>query len=267
MNGIRKSLPLLLLVLNCFGSIKANSETAQTEQLNRQSTDYMYLLPPPHYSVRELYPWEKKFAGKYAPITKEYFRCKGCSTNPIKLVEKNGTSEAITDCSSNGHSLPVRDGKEEIYPILIDLLNFIQARTNRRVVITCGHRCPAHNTYADPSTFNANSKHMIGAEVDFYVEGLENQPLEIISYIQDYYRGQKEFETFQRYEGPDTNVSTPPWFNKEVFVKLYKPDEGRDLDNQHPYSYLSIQVRYDRARGKRVTYTWEEAFRGYLRDR
>ena len=31
---------------------------------------------------------------------------------------------------------------------------------------------------------------------------------------------------------------TIPWFNKEIFIKLYRKSEGRDGDNRHPYPYL-----------------------------
>ena len=31
------------------------------------------------------------------------------------------------------------------------------------------------------------------------------------------------------------NVLIPPWYNKEILIKLFKKNEGRDLDNRHPY--------------------------------
>jgi hypothetical protein len=112
---------------------------------------------------------------------------------------------------------------------------------------------------------------MIGAEVDFYVEGMEAQPEAIAQMIMDYfskasfYKDKKEYTKFLRLEAHMTNVSTPPWYNKEVLIKMYHKNEGRDLDNKHPYPYLSLQVRYDRDLEEKVTYSWDKAFRGFLR--
>lgn len=178
--------------------------------------------------------------------------------NAVRLVEQEGREPLrYYDCGGNErHSLPLKDGKEHIYPVLVNLLNQIQEKTGKRVVITCGHRCPQHNTYSDPSPFNRNSKHMIGAEVDFYVEGMEDEPMTIIALIQEIHN-----EEFQRYKG-NSNVSIPPWFNKEIFIKLYQRNEGRDFDNRHPYPYIGVQVRHDG--DTQVSYSWEQA-ENYLR--
>jgi hypothetical protein len=143
----------------------------------------------------------------------------------------------------------------------------IQEKTGHAVKVTSGHRCPTHNRYADPSSFNSTSKHQIGAEVDFYVKGMEESPLTIIQLIQDFYAEEESqaMRTFQRYEKGNTNVSTPPWYNREVFLKLFLEDEGRDADNLHPFPYICIQVRWDRDRSERVVYDWNRAQKGYLR--
>ena len=112
---------------------------------------------------------------------------------------------------------------------------------------------------------------MIGAEVDFYVQTYEEKPEEIITLIQQYYQetpfytGQKDYQAFLRWEKPDTDVSTPPWYNKEIYMKLYKKQEGRNLDNAHTYPYLSIQVRYDKEHQEKVNYSWDQAFKGFYR--
>src|SRR5690606_2499225 len=131
-------------------------------------------------------------------------------------------TERFYDCNgSEKHSLPLRDKKEFVYPILIDLLNYLQMKTEKRVVITCGHRCPDHNTYSDQSSSNRYSKHMIGAEVSFYIQGMEEEPEVILDLIQEYYKSdksyanKKEWIEFKTYEKEDTNVSTPPIYNKE----------------------------------------------------
>lgn len=100
---------------------------------------------------------------------------------------------------------------------------------------------------------------MIGAEVSFYVEGFENDPLAIVQILKDYY---KDSDSFKRFEGK-TNVATQPWSNKEIFIKLFQSSEGRNGDNQHSYPYISIQVRYDRDLKEPVAYNWAQANRGF----
>jgi hypothetical protein len=112
-------------------------------------------------------------------------------------------------------------------------------------------------------------KHQIGAEVDFYVQGMEERPLEIIGLLMQYYQenpdyqNQKDYLVFQRYDRLDARVEIQPWMNKEIFIKLNQKQEGRDGDNHHPHPYISIQVRYNREKGERVVYDWERANRGY----
>lgn len=88
---------------------------------------------------------------------------------------------------------------------------------------------------------------MIGAEVDFYIEDV--QPEKIIESLQ------KCYETpFLRYTKGNLNISTEAWYNDEVFIKLYLPNEGRDEDNLHNNAYISIQVRYDSEKKQRVRF-------------
>lgn len=240
------------------------------DYITRHHNEIAYAPPPPQKKVQISYPWEKPMTGNFTKLTKEFFRCKGSNLNPARVVQNENRIERIFDCGgSEKHSLPIMENEEFIYPILINLVNYIQAKTEKKVVITSGHRCPEHNMYADPD--NIYSKHMIGAEVSFYVQGLEEQPEKLIKIIQDYYlevdkyKGQKEYEEFKRYEKNDTNVSIQPWMNKEIFVKLFKKGEGRNFDNRHPYPYISIQVRYDYDKQEKVAYSWDRAYHGYLR--
>ncbi|MCH9609647.1 MAG: hypothetical protein S4CHLAM45_00330 [Chlamydiales bacterium] len=76
---------------------------------------------------------------------------------------------------------------------------------------------------------------------------------------------EKAYLTFERYKREGINVSTLPWYNKEIFIKYYLPGEGRDLDNQHSEPYLGIQVRYDRDLKKQVTFDQTQV-ENYLRD-
>lgn len=243
------------------------------EYIYRNSEAKAFSINNPEQKIRDNYPWEEGQGLHYTKITKEYFRCRGSGANPsIKEVSKDGKPLEYLDCEGGSkHSLPLIDGKEGIYPILIDLLNYIQKKTEKRVMITCGHRCPEHNIYADRSRLGRVSKHMIGAEVDFYVQGMENEPQKVINIIMAYYRenpayyGQEKYQTFKRYEKGDAHVAVQPWYNNEIYMKLVGKNEGRDFDNSHPYPYINIQVRYDRQRGEKVQYSWEKAHKGYLR--
>lgn len=271
-------LALSFTVFSC-----SNPEESEAERLRRQNQkgeyiyrmhdEFRFIASSPMLKPKELYPWEIGTSSKYPKITKEFFRCKGSILNAPRIHQKKGEEPTrYHDCGgAERHSLPLRNGKEFIYPILIDLLNYVQTKTGKRVVITSGHRCPEHNVYTDPSSENQYSKHMIGAEVAFYVQGMENQPEEVLKYIFDYYKeipkykGLKEYQVFNRYTKNDIALSTIPWCNKEVFIKLFKKKEGRDFDNRHPYPYLSIQVRYDWELQEKVSYSWEKAQRNYLR--
>lgn len=244
--------------LNCKG-----------ESVYRSHNDVYYDIPLPQHTPRATYPWESET--NLPKITKDFFRCRGNPLNP-ELADTTDPSnpQVLTDCPGfSRHGLPIIRGKETVYPILIELLNFVQKKTGKRVIITCGHRCPKHNTYADPSKENRVSKHQIGAEVDFYVQGMEERPQEIVGILMQYfieshlYKKDKEAQEFKRMT--NTSLAIEPWCNKEVLIKLYQKHEGRDGDNRHPHPYLSLQVRYDREGKEVVNYTWQKAHQGYPR--
>ncbi len=245
---------------------RVKKRNLKVEPIVRRHDEKAFPLETPQHIVRAPYPWEQKYEGKLAKITKEYFRCKGSSYHPAHHTEGK---EAISDCKGpEHHSLPMKEGKEFIYPILLDLLNYVQKVTGKKVVITCGHRCPSHNSYADSSVEAQSSKHMLGAEVDFYVQGMENEPQEIVKLLMKYYEENAQTKNhpeykFSRYEKSD--LSLKPWCNKEVFIKLFQKNEGRDFDNRHPYPYISLQVRVDRLTGEKVTFSWAKASSALLR--
>ena len=275
MGKLRRCLLLIaFFVTGCSSSSSSSPPNSplKGEYLYRHQNDPVVQIEPMALQKRASYPWEEERSSEYPKITKDFFRCKGSGLNPVHMVTKEKEIVRYYDCGGpQKHSLPLRDQKEFIYPILIDLLNHIQAKTGKRVVITCGHCCPDHNTYLDPSTSNQASKHMLGAEVDFYVQGMENQPEKIVDLIMAYYKeqpkykGLKDYEEFKRFDKEKTQVSTLPWYNKEIFLKLNKKNEGRDGDNRHPYPYLSIQVRHDYDLNERVGYSWDKAFRNFHR--
>jgi hypothetical protein len=262
---------LLIVLIGLFGCQGEEDEVRRANRtaapIRRLHTDEQPIAPPVEYVQRAPYPWELDYIGAHPRITKEFFRCKGSSLNP----PRGEGEELLHDCGgSRAHGLPLFDGKEGVYPILPELLNYLQERTGKRVVITCGHRCPAHNSYADPSPSNRTSKHMIGGEVDFYVQGMEEEPEAIVDLLIEFYQKNERYAEDPNYTAfheyrKETNVSTPPLYNKEVFIKLYEADEGRDYDNRHPYPYIGIQVRYAFEEKRRVAYDWHTAHRNYLR--
>ncbi len=269
----------LMAVIFCGGcSTESTSDSkrpqkaAVGEYIYRLHHEKLFTPPLPEMNQRETYPWEKQSIGHLPKITKEYFRCKGSALNPIRTVVKKGEAVHYNDCGGcEKHSLPLRDNKEFIYPILVDLLNYVQKKTGRRVVITSGHRCPDHNAYINPEHIQVSSKHLMGAEVAFYVQGMEEQPEKIVKVLQQYYQEtpkyhkENEYVEFKRYEKEDTDVFTKPWFNKEIFIKLYARKEGRNFDNRHPYPYLSLQVRYDWDLKEKVVFTWPKGYNNFYR--
>lgn len=228
------------------------------------------VLEPPQTKKRQIYPWQTNQTSNFPTITKEHFRCRGSILNPPRITQNpNAATMRLYDCGGKDkHSLPLKNGKEYIYPILTDLLNYIQEKLKRRVIITSGHRCPEHNTYVDPSVENQSSKHLIGAEVSFYVQGMEDYPEAVLEPIFQYYvtkyDSASEYRTFCRYQGK-TNTTTPPWFNKEIFVKIFRAHEGRNQDNRHPFPYIAIQVRHDLEENKKINCNWNLANKNYLR--
>lgn len=266
---------IIFSFLFCLSSCEPSDDSAgghkSGQQLSRWHDEVVYALPPVEKVAIAPYPWEEQNESIHPKITKDFFRCKGSTLNVPRVVQENGESKRCHDCGgTEAHSLPLYEGKEFIYPILINLLNDLQKRTGKKVIITSGHRCPDHNRYVDDSKTNRYSKHQIGAEVSFYVRGMEEKPVEVIALLQKYYhdaeryKGQKEYQEFARWKKP-TDVVTHPWYNKEIFIKLFMKNEGRNLENRHPYPYISIQVRYDVDAKEKVSYTWDRAFRNYLR--
>lgn len=244
----------------------------QGEYIYRNENEVFFAQLPPQKNAAPSYCWQKFFNKEIPFITKEHFRCKGCSSHLPKSRMNGEQEETLFDCEGfESHSLPLSNEQEFIYPILIDLLNFIQNKTQKKVIITAGHRCPNHHSYIALDGYSSRySKHLIGAEVSFYVETFEDTPEKIVYLLQSYYSiepiydRKDEYENFKRWE-QDTDISTTPWYNKEIFIKLYKAYEGRNGDNVHPYPYISIQVRFDIKNNTKVTYTWDAAMKNYWR--
>ena len=251
------------LIVGCSQMERSENELIRkrnelTEPIIRLHEEFFFTPPLPDRKKRIGYPWEEGASHGIFKITKEYFGCRGSAIH-----------ESAEDCGGfTSHGLPFRDGKEFVYPILLQLLGYVQEKTTHKVVVTCGHRCPKHNTYPDPSKINQTSKHQIGAEVDFYVEGFEEKPLEIVRLLMQYYHdlNDSEYLSFSRCQNNPKKLDHPGWYNKEIIIRVQEKDEGRDADNRHPYPYITIEVRYDRDMNQPVEYNWQVANTGYLRN-
>lgn len=251
----------LIFFLSCSKDEKKNR--MQREYITRTHDTFFFPIFNPKFQKRENYPWEKRNNSSISMITNEDFRCKGSKLNP-SIMENN---EIFNDCEGKNHSLPIINGREGVYPILLEILNYIQYKTNKRIIITSGYRCPKHNKYVD--RLNKKSKHMMGAAVDFYVKSMEKEYKKVIDLVFDFYKKKKKYEEkeeflFLQYKNK-TDVTINPWYNKEIFIKVFLENEGRNLDNKHRYPYISIQVRFDVEKGKEVVYSEEKAKNIYLK--
>jgi hypothetical protein len=257
---------ILSILVGCSGLEKSQQQKVRQYNLilspiERLEHEELFPFPKIERQAPPSYPWDAKHIGSHLRITKEFFRCRGNILNPPIQIIKFKELVYHQDCGGiERHSLPLKNGEEFIYPILIDLLNYVQEKTEKKVVITCGHRCPAHHLYADPSPASQSSKHLIGAEVDFYVEGYEHNPTAIIEVLESYFSS-----PFLRSQ-PLSKSSTPAWYNQEIAITLFHRQEGRDLDNNHPYPYLSLQVLYDKETKRGVHFNWHQAYNGYLKN-
>lgn len=241
----------------------------KAEPVLRSSEDFLYHPQPLKHKRRKFYPWESET--NLPKITKDFFRCKGSVLNSAFFDPSDSeNSKPISDCGgSTSHGFPILYGKENVYPALIELLNFVQKKTGKRVIITSGYRCPEHNTYADPRKEARVSKHQIGAEVDFYVQGMEERPLEIVGILMQYYREKPIFSKDRVYKDFISlgKEGGKKWKNREISIRIYEKDEGRDGDNQHPHPYICVQILQDRKTKERVEYSWKKAHLGYVRQK
>ena len=249
---------VLLLLVSCSGLEKSETEkvrkaNAVQEPIYRLTSERYPPMSRGKKVVRARYPWETSIVGNFPRITKEFFRCKGSIAHPDR--------GKISDCGGiDQHSLPIKEGKEFTYPALLDLLNYVQATLKKRVVVTCGHRCPTHDHYS--TLTQSKSKHMMGAEVDFYVEGSQEKPYEMIQAIMQYYHTSERTRDklpYTHFSQTQSSLKNPSWMNREVIIRLYEKDEGRDWDNSHPYPYVSIELRHDYSSNRAIHYNWVEA--------
>ncbi|MCH9617470.1 MAG: hypothetical protein SP4CHLAM5_05330 [Chlamydiia bacterium] len=251
---------LLFLLSSCSTAdqrveLRRMNNNKSSEKIYRLSHEQVYKEKAMQLSARELYPWENET--EFAKITMNTLRCRGDISHPKRAKDKR----EYEDCGGmHHHGLPYVDGEEFVYPVLISLLNKVQNSFNKKVVVTSGHRCPKHNNYLTLGTSKI-SKYMIGAKVDFYVEGLEDSYEDVIDRIMYLYEGDKEeYSLFKKITGKGSFAS---WRNKEITITVQKDGEHTVLLNKnHPV--ISIEVRYDRERKAPVVLDWKKAYQGFI---
>lgn len=258
---MKKKLYIFLLIMgflfiSCSGLEKSEREkmkklNAQREPIYRNHADKFFVLEEPKKREVNSYFWENKTKNNIMHVTKEYFRCKGNFSNPPIKTVSGEVEKDYYDCQGYAeHSLPVKEGREFVYPAFIQILNYIQEKVGKKVIITCGHRCPKHNLYAEP--LETKSKHLIGAEVDFYVLGLEHNPEKVVSCIKNYYA--ENFSHLGLLQDK-TSLEVKTFENQEIILRVYGEKQKRDFDNKHSYPYLSMELKYDRDSKKPIVYS------------
>jgi hypothetical protein len=246
---IKKALLVFFLLNSCSDIDRSENEkikkcNEKKEKIYRLSNESYFSSVVLPFHEKEKYPWENFEKSQLPKITKEFFACKGSEIHPP--IRLDGFNDEISDCAGfEKHSLPMTDNKEYISATLIHLLNYLQHRCLRQVVITTGHRCLAHEIYSTGGALNKESKHLTGEEVDFYIEGYEDKPLEIVRMIMDYYQNNQalSYNRFIKCQKNKENLEYPGWYNKEIIIRVHEKNEGRDFDNRHPYPYITIQIR------------------------
>ena len=243
-----KKILLVLLFASCTSLEEAHKQKVKEinqvkELIQRGEQENFLTILPPKIAKRRPYPWEEQYVGGIRKITKEFFRCKGSSSNPAEIV-KGKEPVYFYDCTP--HSLPIRDGEEKVSHLLIHLLNFVQQKMEARVVITSAHRCPIHQKYLKKDKRSKMSRRLVGAKVDFYVEGYEKKPQEVAALIGKFFKDPLVVQ-----------VKGREWSNPEVRLVLKQGNEKRNKDNRHPYPYFTLEDRT-------YSYTWDQAYKSLI---
>lgn len=264
---------MAILLVSCSGLEKTQQGKIRKanevkDPILRFSDEYYFKETLPKKKEREKYPWEERYVGNFTKITKESFRCRGSSSHPDrKFINSDGIEEILVDCEGLGsHSLPVREGEEFIYETLLNLLNHVQKENQKRVIVTSGYRCPVHNRYCNHAKSNQTSKHQIGAEVDFYVDGMQSNPEDVVKQLIEYYQNDEpHYQQFRKMVKEKNGFQYPVWYNKEIFITINHYKISNDLDNNFSHPYITIELRIDRENESKIDYTWQQASNGYMR--
>lgn len=148
------------------------------------------------------------------------------------------------DCGSNHIEKDVKVDKR-----ITDLL--VKEFQGLYIKITSGYRCPKHNEFSvkdDKSGMTKpDSLHTKAQAVDLILYDKAGNPFLYEEYNHMINALHKKYQFSQPdwqsiYHHGDQNYLSKDNHNM-IFAKAYKPDEGRDTDNKHPYSYMHIDFR------------------------
>lgn len=201
------------------------------------------------YNVDALtYPWEISLPCGIESITINDFRCKGSVSHKKKASKGRSTSVYIMDCNSESHSLPLRGGKEYVFPVLIDMCNYVQQELKSCVKIAAGHRCDAHSRYQLASLRNVGSRHRACALVTLYVENCSDTPEKVVDSIasflaSDCYKRDNIFKTSCKYIHQGTKNARLT--SKEFDVGIASQEALQDSEHLSAPYYITIKVLYD----------------------
>jgi hypothetical protein len=257
---LNKFIPLLLLCASCSSADqriekKRMNNNKTIEKIYRLSEEKVYLHEELKLCKRELYPWENE--SEFPKITIDHFRCRGNLNNK----ERHALGQTFQDCKGlYEHGLPYVDGEEFVFPALLSILNKLQNRLEKKINITSGHRCPKHNSYVTLGTSKL-TRFMIGAKVEFYIEGMEKNPQNGIEAIIDLYKLDTEkYANFEKIRKDDGSFK---WQNKEIALSIEQKGEHSVLDNlNHPV--ISIEILFDREKNESVILDWNKAYKGFI---
>lgn len=226
------------LAISC--SDKKSTTISKTYDIQKDFTPTNFILPYELPQKKPTYPWNTCYP-RFLSLTKYSFQCPG--TNPeanIPLHQK---------ClGALHHGLPLVNGKEYIYPRLIDLLNFLQKENKEKIMVIRGHLCPKAFSLLDPK--EQHEKYLIGAMVK--VSSQVNWEKNLSTLVKKFYDKKKEEDPL--YEiGSSTYPIT--FINQEFKFIIY-PSLLTNI--------MEIEVLYDKEKDSRINFT-EEDIQNYLR--
>lgn len=174
-------------------------------------------------------------------------RCKGTDKDVSNQDEK------VHDCSE--HTLDDFNQKEgtniKLDPRLAKFIFNEIISKGYKVLITSGFRCPEHNHFSQISDISGKTKkdslHSKAEAVDFIL--LDNQGIPLT--YQELKNLELTLENQDKYIIPQDKLddlhSNNPYISTNIntlfYITSYKPEEGRDPDNNHPWSYMHLDFR------------------------
>src|SRR5215216_1070780 len=97
---MKKGIVLFLLMGLGLGGCSDSSPSSlpKGEYIFRHHDESFVQIEPMTPLKRALYPWEEDRPSNYPKITKDFFRCRGSSLNPVHLVQRDKEIMRFYDC-------------------------------------------------------------------------------------------------------------------------------------------------------------------------